>query len=498
MSTSTLDNTPLNILHPGLRIANRYILNERIAIGGMGEVWKAQDENLNKPVAIKILRPELAGQKLFLSRLEYESKNARQVRHPNLAHIFNSGEQDGLGWIAMELVVGEPLTSILEKYPIVEPKFILSVLYQACGALAAVHKAGIIHRDIKPGNILVTKEGIVKLSDFGISKASDQVTLTAEGMVMGTAQYLSPEQAIGKPASAAGDLYALGVITYEALIGNRPFTGEKPVDIAFAHVNSPIPVLPSSVPEPLQRLIRNLLKKDPQERWNDAASLQKKIVEIWHELTNTPYHEWADTGITPVPPPTATFTCVNPNNINNSQTELPAKQNIVASKPSYQASHKADIPNQIYPSELPASIPPDPQSKKMRAAKRRQNTIGYAPYQSKQQTQSGTAPAADEPAPYSYYPDIKNADIEVKQDPVLKAPNFFNIVKAKLIQDKRLYYYPRHASASGNTWGKWAILFILLFLVEFFLFYHYGSFSNSTSTIDTIFYSVWVTNLQIE
>lgn len=487
---------PLNMLHSGLLVGNRYVLNERIAVGGMGEVWKAHDENLNKPVAIKILRPELAGQKLFLSRLEYESKNARQVRHPNLAHIFNSGEQDGLGWIAMEMVVGEPLTTILEKHPVVEPKFILSVLYQACGALAAVHKAGIIHRDIKPGNILITKEGVVKLSDFGISKAVDQVTLTAEGMVMGTAQYLSPEQAIGKPASAAGDLYALGVITYEALIGNRPFTGEKPVDIAFAHVNSPIPVLPASVPEPLQRLIRKLLQKDPRERWNDAELLQKEIVKIWYEVNQIPYHEWADTGIQPVPPPTDKPVAKQPVGFSggtqhNSQPENPRQpQGIRERRPDSQIITKAPTPTERSWDSNPPVFPPDPNTKQRRLEKRHDLYRNYSFYQAVK-GQDITPFASPIAAEREYYP----AAPKTGSPP----PAGSDAMGKRWDHLQTLAWRPRHAVKSGYSQWIYAVaLAIILLILELLALSYYGVFSGLAISFEPENYSVWITNLKIE
>ena len=237
-------------------------------------------------MAIKILRPELAGKKLFLSRLQIEAYNASRVHHPNLAEVHASGEDTGLGWISMELVDGVSLTEILDQEHILETDFLLSVLYQTSDALSAVHGAGIVHRDIKPGNIMVTPTGEVKLTDFGISKAPGQANLTQAGMVMGTAQYLPPEQAMGQPATPAGDLYALGVIAYEALAGKRPFTGDKPVDIAFAHVNKPVPPLPESVAPSLRELVMQLLEKEPQKRLSSAARLMQRLEEVQQTLSS--------------------------------------------------------------------------------------------------------------------------------------------------------------------------------------------------------------------
>lgn len=273
-------------LKVGMKISGRYLLLSRLAIGGMGEVWQTLDEKTGERLAIKILRPELAGKKLFLSRLQIEAYNASRVHHPNLAEVHASGEDSGLGWISMELVDGVSLTEILDQEHILDTDFLLSVLYQTADALSAVHGAGIVHRDIKPGNIMVTPTGEVKLTDFGISKAPGQANLTQAGMVMGTAQYLPPEQAMGQPATPAGDLYALGVIAYEALAGKRPFTGDKPVDIAFAHVNNPVPPLPDAVAPSLRELVMQLLEKEPQKRLSSAARLMQRLEEVQHALSS--------------------------------------------------------------------------------------------------------------------------------------------------------------------------------------------------------------------
>lgn len=273
-------------LKVGMKISERYLLLSRLAIGGMGEVWQTLDEKTGERLALKILRPELAGKKLFLSRLQIEAYNASRVHHPNLAEVHASGEDAGLGWISMELVDGVSLTEILDQEHILETDFLLSVLYQTADALSAVHGAGIVHRDIKPGNIMVTPTGEVKLTDFGISKAPGQVNLTQAGMVMGTAQYLPPEQAMGQPAAPAGDLYALGVIAYEALAGKRPFSGDKPVDIAFAHVNKPVPALPDSVAPSLRELVMELLEKEPQKRLASADALMQRLEEVQQALNS--------------------------------------------------------------------------------------------------------------------------------------------------------------------------------------------------------------------
>ena len=261
----------------GRVLGGRYTLLTPIAQGGMGEVWKARDRVSGHIVAAKVLRPELTGEELSLSRLRLEARNSMSISHPNIANTQDSGEEDGIGWIIMELVDGHPLTDYLRGGSRIEPEYLLPILVQVAMALGAAARAGVVHRDIKPANIIVRPDGMVKLTDFGISRAMGQVNLTAAGMVMGTAQYLPPEQAMGEVATPIGDLYALGVIAYEAAAGRRPFTGETQVDIAFAHVNDPVPPLPDFVPEPLADVILHLLEKDPAKRPESGSAAVREI-----------------------------------------------------------------------------------------------------------------------------------------------------------------------------------------------------------------------------
>jgi len=261
----------------GRVLGGRYTLLTPIAQGGMGEVWKARERVSGHIVAAKVLRPELAGEELSLSRLRLDARNSMSISHPNIANTQDSGQEDGIGWIIMELVDGYPLTDYLRGGSRIEPEYLMPILVQVAMALGAAARAGVVHRDIKPANILVRPDGMVKLTDFGISRATGQVNLTAAGMVMGTAQYLPPEQAMGEIATPIGDLYALGVIAYEAAAGRRPFTGETQVDIAFSHVNDPVPPLPDFVPEPLADVILHLLEKDPAKRHEYGSAAVREI-----------------------------------------------------------------------------------------------------------------------------------------------------------------------------------------------------------------------------
>jgi serine/threonine-protein kinase len=252
---------------------NRYELTERIAIGGMGEVWKAVDSILGRTVAIKILKEEYNGDSAFLARFRAEARHTALLSHPSIANVFDYGEEEGSGYLVMELVPGKPLSAIIESEKALSSQRTLSIIAQTAKALAVAHDAGLVHRDVKPGNILCMPDGRVKITDFGIARLADQVPLTATGQVMGTAQYLAPEQATGHQATGSSDIYALGVIGYELLAGHRPFTGESQIAIALAQVQDIPADLPESVPAPVRGLIMSMLEKDAMDRPQNAHKL---------------------------------------------------------------------------------------------------------------------------------------------------------------------------------------------------------------------------------
>lgn len=257
----------------GTLLGNRYELTSRIAVGGMGEVWKGRDTVLTRDVAAKIMKEEYRQDQGFLARFQSEARSMGAVSHPGIAAVYDYGEEDGAPYLVMEYVPGEALSTILERNGGLPEGDALEIVAQAADALDAAHRAGVVHRDIKPGNLLITPDFKVKLTDFGIARVADQKPLTQTGQVMGTAQYLAPEQATGKGSKPQSDLYALGVILYEALAGQRPFTGESQVEIAIAQVNRKHPPLPTSVSEPVRRLVDCLLSKKPEGRPTDGRSL---------------------------------------------------------------------------------------------------------------------------------------------------------------------------------------------------------------------------------
>lgn len=261
-------------------LGGRYTLTERIAIGGMGEVWKARDKVLGRTVAVKILKEEYTGDPGFLERFRAEARHTALLNHPGVANVFDYGEEDGSAYLVMELVPGEPLSNIIERDKQLPADRILNIMAQTARALAAAHAQGLVHRDVKPGNLIITPDERVKVTDFGIARLADQVPLTATGQVMGTAQYLAPEQATGQQATQSSDMYSLGIIGYECLAGRRPFTGESQIAIALAQVNDPPPPLPQDVPAPAAALIMCLLSKDPADRPETATALASAIDAI--------------------------------------------------------------------------------------------------------------------------------------------------------------------------------------------------------------------------
>ncbi len=258
---------------------HRYRLDSRIATGGMGEVWRGTDTVLGREVAIKLLKHEYADDEAFRSRFETEARHAGSLHHPGIAAVFDFGEAtaaDGSGtprpFLVMELVNGQPLSDLLRADEPMDPDVTRDLLAQAADAMGAAHAAGIVHRDIKPANLLVTPAREVKITDFGIARAAEGMALTQTGQVMGTPQYLSPEQARGTTVTPASDVYSLGVVAFECLAGRRPFVAETPIATALAHLREPVPPLPPEVPADLAAVVRKAMSKEPHDRYADGAA----------------------------------------------------------------------------------------------------------------------------------------------------------------------------------------------------------------------------------
>ncbi|GHH65259.1 putative serine/threonine-protein kinase PknA [Streptosporangium violaceochromogenes] len=257
-------------------LGGRYRPLGRIATGGMGEVWRAADELLGREVAVKLLRRHVAADPAFRDRFRMEARLAARLADPHIAQVFDYGEADGVAYLVMELVPGQSLARILARDGALAPEVTLDVVEQTAKGLLAAHNAGIIHRDIKPGNLLVTETGTIKITDFGIARALEAAPVTQTGTLLGTAQYLSPEQASGAPLTYATDLYSLGVVAYECLAGHPPFRADNQVAIALMHINDGPPPLPGSVPPPVRELVMACLAKDPERRPGGAGALSDR------------------------------------------------------------------------------------------------------------------------------------------------------------------------------------------------------------------------------
>jgi tRNA A-37 threonylcarbamoyl transferase component Bud32 len=270
----------------GSLLADRYEITAPIATGGMGEVWRARDRVLDRTVAAKVLRSEYMSDPSFLARFRNEARHTAALTHPNIASVYDYGEtlddtgMQQLAFLVMEFVEGHPLVTILNDEGRLPADWTLHVLGQSADGLSAAHRAGVVHRDIKPGNLIVRPDGVVKLTDFGIAQARDAAPLTRTGMVVGTAQYLSPEQAQGLEVTAASDVYSLGVVGYECLAGERPFDGASQVAIALAHINRPPPPLPADVPPAVRLLVERALAKDPADRFPDGGAFAGAIRRV--------------------------------------------------------------------------------------------------------------------------------------------------------------------------------------------------------------------------
>jgi serine/threonine-protein kinase len=268
--------------------ADRYTRLHRIATGGMGEVWCARDEVLHRDVAVKYLKHEFADDEGARRRFLNEARSAAALIHPGIATVFDFGESevaDGLPFLVMEYVEGQPLSSLLSAREPLDPEQARSLVEQAATALATAHALDVVHRDVKPGNLMVTPDDTVKVTDFGIARAGDGLALTATGQVLGTPTYLSPEQAEGAPATPASDVYSLGVVLFECLTGRPPYTADSPVALALAHVREPVPELPPDVPAELAEVTRRALAKRPGDRYADAGAFAAALAALAPEQT---------------------------------------------------------------------------------------------------------------------------------------------------------------------------------------------------------------------
>ena len=274
----------MNRLEAGLVLGGRYHLQHRVASGGMADVWAAEDDVLQRSVALKVMRPDPGHEELFALRFRDEALHSAALIHTNIATVFDYGEDEHLAFLVMELVDGKPLSQVLREHGPLPAEQVRSIIGQSALALGVAHEAKVVHRDVKPANILLREDGLVKLTDFGIARAVDASGHTRAGDLLGTPSYLSPEQALGRPATGASDLYALGVVGHEMLSGAKPFDKPTPIATAMSHLHEPPPPLPDDVPEDVAGVIEDLLAKDPQDRPENARAVAVRLGLADHEI----------------------------------------------------------------------------------------------------------------------------------------------------------------------------------------------------------------------
>jgi serine/threonine protein kinase len=278
----------------GVVIDGRYRIDGRLAAGGMGEVFRATHVELGRPLALKMMKPELSGDSSFVDRFRREAMTASRLGHPHIVDIIDSGRTaEGQFYFVMEFLEGESLADVIARGP-VEPRLALTLVSQMAEALDSAHKAGVIHRDLKPDNVIVLQRGgrpFVKLVDFGLAKAvspsADQKQTTV-GIIMGTPQYMAPEQAAGLPVDSRADLYALGLVLYELLMGEPPLTGETASLVMAAHISTPAPRLPDRFPSALRDLVVRMLAKHPDVRPASMAEVLNELRAIPASVESKP------------------------------------------------------------------------------------------------------------------------------------------------------------------------------------------------------------------
>jgi serine/threonine protein kinase len=268
------------VTHITVLLAGRYRLVNQIAAGGVGEVWRAEDQMLARPVAVKLLRAEYAQHAETQARFRFEAQHAASLSHPAIAQVYDyrEGDAEFRPFLVMELIDGPSLADVLADGPL-DSERVMDIVAQAAAGLDAAHQAGLVHRDIKPANLLLTSTGQVKITDFGIAHAAGSAPITRHGQLMGTPAYLAPERVAGQTAGPASDLYSLGILAHECLTGVRPYEG-TPMEIVLAHGQRALPALPSSVPAPVADFVADLTARDPAARPASARLASARAAEL--------------------------------------------------------------------------------------------------------------------------------------------------------------------------------------------------------------------------
>lgn len=273
----------------GQTIDGRYLVERRLGTGGMAEVYACEDLQLGRRVAVKVLHEQLAEDPDVVARFRRESQSAAGLQHPHIVQVFDRGDWDGIPYMAMELVDGVTLKDVIRDQAPLDPVKTIDQISQVLDALRYAHRRGLVHRDIKPQNVLVGPDGDLKVADFGIARAIDDLQMTQTGMIVGTAHYLSPEQASGLPVAPSADLYAVGVVLFEMLTGRMPFDGDQPVAIALKHVNEEPPALSivnPNVPADLEYVVLKAMSKQPEDRFEDAEDFIAALQSVRHRIVS--------------------------------------------------------------------------------------------------------------------------------------------------------------------------------------------------------------------
>jgi eukaryotic-like serine/threonine-protein kinase len=285
------------MLQSGTVLGDRYILLEPVARGGMGQVWRADDSVLGRTVAVKTLLPNLSGRPDFAARFRAEARAMAALSDPAIVEIYDYGQTDGLAYLVMRFIDGESLQRLLRRTGPLPPATAMALMAQAAGALQAAHEQSIVHRDVKPSNLIVRSDGRLMLTDFGIAQLIAGDRLTEAGAVTGTAEYLSPEQVNGSPVTPATDVYALGVVAYEMLTRSRPFEADTPVAVALKHTRDQPPPLPAEIPDAVRHVVMRALAKDPEQRWLSAADMAEAANRAAQSMRVLGRKRWGRTGL---------------------------------------------------------------------------------------------------------------------------------------------------------------------------------------------------------
>ena len=287
-------------------LGNRYQIIKKIGDGGMAFVYQAKDKLLNRIVAVKVLRPEFVDDKDFLAKFKREAEAVANITHPNIVNVYDVGQEGKVHYIVMEYVDGQNLKEIIKNEGVLDEYTALDITKQIAQALSAAHKKGVIHRDIKPHNILISSEGRnVKVADFGIAKAATNSTMTNIGSIIGSVHYFSPEQAKGKPVKNNADLYSLGIVLYEMLLGKVPFKGDSPISIALQHINEDIEFSSeekTQIPQSIRTLIKKLTEKSPEDRYQSSEEVIEDIEYIEQNIDLDFIKQYDDFATRRIPP----------------------------------------------------------------------------------------------------------------------------------------------------------------------------------------------------